>query len=148
MDWDAYAQTYRQLDEAAPAVFARGNAGGAIAAMSRAADLSATPAARARRLAKAAWFGVSLANDSAVAERLLTAAHEADRAITEAEWQHVVYDEYLPKLVGENAIKDYKGYKSSVNPAVINEWTTVAFRFGHDQSSNVFRTLAENGGST
>jgi peroxidase len=73
---------------------------------------------------------------------------EAARAITEAEWQHVVYDEYLPKLVGENAIKDYKGYKSSVNPAVINEWTTVAFRFGHDQSSNVFRTLAENGGST
>jgi hypothetical protein len=73
---------------------------------------------------------------------------EAARAITEAEWQQVVYDEYLPKLIGQNAIKDYKGYKANVNPAVINEWTTVAFRFGHDQSSNVFRTLAENGAST
>lgn len=73
---------------------------------------------------------------------------EAARAITEAEWQHVVYDEYLPKLLGQSAIKDYKGYKANVNPAVINEWTTVAFRFGHDQSSNIFRTLADNGAST
>jgi hypothetical protein len=26
---------------------------------------------------------------------------EAARAITEAEWQKVVYDEYLPKLIGK-----------------------------------------------
>jgi Ca2+-binding RTX toxin-like protein len=70
---------------------------------------------------------------------------QAARAITEAEWQHVVYSEYLTKLVGENAIDAYAGYKPNVNPAVINEWATIAFRFGHDQSSNSFNTLAENG---
>ena len=73
---------------------------------------------------------------------------EAARAITEAEWQHVVYAEYLPKLVGENALAAYAGYKANINPAVINEWATVAFRFGHDQSSDSFATLAENGAVT
>ena len=72
------------LDEAAPEVFARGNAAGAIAAMTRAADLSPTSAARARRLAKAAWFGVCMTSDGAVAERLLAAAHEADPAVDDA----------------------------------------------------------------
>ena len=72
------------LDEAAPEVFARGDAAGAIAAMARAADLSPTSAARARRLAKAAWFGVCMTSDGAVAERLLAAAHEADPAVDDA----------------------------------------------------------------
>jgi DNA-binding CsgD family transcriptional regulator len=71
----------RQLDEAAPEAFARGNAGIAIAAMTRAAELSPTSAARARRLAKAAWFGVCINGDAAVAERLLNAAHEADPTV-------------------------------------------------------------------
>ncbi len=73
---------------------------------------------------------------------------EAARAVTEAEWQHVVYSEYLTKLLGENALQAYDGYKSSVNPSVINEWATVAFRFGHDQSSNVFNILEENGSAS
>src|SRR4051794_37296833 len=71
----------RQLEEAAPEAFARGNAGSAIAAMTRAAELSPTPSTRARRLAKAAWFGVCINSDAAVAGRLLRAAHEADSAV-------------------------------------------------------------------
>ncbi len=74
----------RQLDEAAPEVFARGDAGGAIATMTRAAHLSPTSAARARRLAKASWFGVCMTGDGVVAERLLAAAHEADPAVDDA----------------------------------------------------------------
>jgi hypothetical protein len=74
----------RQLDEAAPQVFARGDARNAIAAMTRAADLSATPATRAQRLAKAAWFGVARTSDRAVAQRLLSAAHQADPAVGDA----------------------------------------------------------------
>ncbi len=71
---------------------------------------------------------------------------EAARALNEANWQRVVYDEYLPKLLGENALSEYQGYKSNVDPSVINEWTTVAFRFGHDQSSQNQRPLTEGGG--
>jgi Ca2+-binding RTX toxin-like protein len=70
---------------------------------------------------------------------------EAARAITEAEWQHVIYDEYLTTLLGKHALDAYHGYKKNVDPSIINEWTTVAFRFGHDQSSNDFNLLNENG---
>jgi Ca2+-binding RTX toxin-like protein len=70
---------------------------------------------------------------------------EAARAMNEAEWQHVVYDEYLTKLVGEWAVSEYTGYKSDVDPSIINEFTTVAFRFGHDQSRQILQTLAESG---
>ena len=71
---------------------------------------------------------------------------EAARALNEANWQKVIYDEYLPKLLGENALSEYQGYKSNVDPSIINEWTTVAFRFGHDQSSQNQRPLTESGG--
>lgn len=70
---------------------------------------------------------------------------EAARALNEANWQHVVYDEYLPKLLGEQALSEYDGYKADVDPSVINEWTTVAFRFGHDQSSQTQTPLTEDG---
>ncbi len=70
---------------------------------------------------------------------------EAARSLNEADWQHVIYDEYLPKLLGKHAISEYDGYKSSVDPSVINEWTTVAFRFGHDQSSQNQKPLTEDG---
>lgn len=70
---------------------------------------------------------------------------EAARAMNEAEWQRVVYDEYVTKLLGKDALSKYSGYNEEVDPSVINEWTTVAFRFGHDQSSNDLRGLEEDG---
>ena len=70
---------------------------------------------------------------------------EAARALNEADWQNVVYSEYVAKLVGPRALSAYSGYDSRVDPSIINEWTTVAFRFGHDQSSNDLGLIAENG---
>ena len=76
---------------------------------------------------------------------------EAARAINEAEWQHIVLDEYLPKLIGtqsDDLLAAYKATHPGAIPAqIINEWTTVAFRFGHDQSSNDY-TLLNADGST
>ena len=69
----------------------------------------------------------------------------AARSIVEAEWQHVVYDEYLPALLGPGAISPYTGYDPTVDPSIINEFTTAAFRFGHDQSRNFLQFLSENG---
>lgn len=67
------------------------------------------------------------------------------RAITEGIWQRIVYEEYLPKLLGANALRPYAGYRPDVNPSAINEWASVAFRFGHDQSNNLLHTLGEGG---
>lgn len=76
---------------------------------------------------------------------------EAARAISEAEWQHIVFEEYLPKLVGTQADDLLAAYKAThpgdIPAGIINEWTTVAFRFGHDQSSNDY-TLLNADGST
>ena len=67
------------------------------------------------------------------------------RAVTEAIWQRIVYEEYLPALLGPGALGAYAGYRADVDPSAINEWATVAFRFGHDQSNNLLSTLDETG---
>ena len=71
--------------------------------------------------------------------------YQAARALNEAEYQKVIYDEYLPKLLGEDALSEYSGYKADVDPSIINEWTTVAFRFGHDQTSEGQLLITETG---
>lgn len=70
---------------------------------------------------------------------------QAARAVVEAEWQYVVYHEYLPHLLGPDALSPYTGYDPNVDPSIINEFTTAAFRFGHDQSSNLLSVLGEDG---
>lgn len=67
---------------------------------------------------------------------------EEARRILIAIYQHIVYTEYLPTLVGRNFIKAfdlepkkineyYMGYNQNVNPSVANEFSSAAFRFGH-----------------
>jgi peroxidase len=70
---------------------------------------------------------------------------QAARALNEADWQNVVYNEYMTKLVGEDGLAAYTGYKDDVDATVINEWTSTAFRFGHDESRDVLDALAEDG---
>lgn len=74
--------------------------------------------------------------------------YQTARALNEAEFQHVVYDEYLAKLVGKQAISAYAGFDASVDPSIINEWTTTAFRFGHDQASASDAKVGEHGRGT
>jgi peroxidase len=60
--------------------------------------------------------------------------YEMARAITTAEYQNVIYNEYLPVLVGP-AVGSYRGYDPRVNAQVSQEFSTVAFRVGHTQVS-------------
>jgi hypothetical protein len=63
------------------------------------------------------------------------------RKITGAIWQHVIYNEYLPRVLGWNAINlyglnlltegFYEGYDSNCNAGIFNEFSTAAYRFGH-----------------
>ena len=48
--------------------------------------------------------------------------------------QHITYNEYLPRLLGQfmdERIGAYTGYNATVNPAVANEFAAAAFRMGH-----------------
>jgi peroxidase len=57
------------------------------------------------------------------------------RAITIAEYQNIVYSAYLPHLIGP-VLGPYRGFDSSVNAQVTQEFATSAFRVGHTQVSD------------
>jgi DNA-binding CsgD family transcriptional regulator len=66
-----------QLEAAAQAVSRRGDALGAVAALTRAAELSPDPAQRSRRLAEAAYLGADAGGELVTASRLLTDARRS-----------------------------------------------------------------------
>ena len=53
------------------------------------------------------------------------------RAIVGAEIELITYRDFLPILLGPNALSPYVGYDSSVDPSVSHEFSTFAFRVGH-----------------
>ena len=62
------------------------------------------------------------------------------RRIVGAQMQVITYKEFLPLVLGGDAIPEYNGYKPKVNPGIANEFSTASFRFGHSLlSPNVLR---------
>ena len=60
------------------------------------------------------------------------------RVIVRAEMQKIVYDEFLPTLLGKDAIPPYAGYKSDVDARLENVVSSCAFRIGHTMVSPTF----------
>jgi peroxidase len=69
------------------------------------------------------------------------------RAITTAEYQNIVYSEYLPVLIG-HALGTYQGYDSSQSAQVSQEFSTAAFRVGHTQISDTQEGVDNSGVTT
>jgi hypothetical protein len=53
------------------------------------------------------------------------------RKINIAEYQNIVFNGYVPSIIGTNGLPAYTGYKPGVDPAISTEFSTVGFRFGH-----------------
>ena len=70
---------------------------------------------------------------------------DAARMRVEAELQAITYNEWLPILVGEDAIADYQGYDDTVNPGISVEFSTAVFRFGHTLLSADIEGVNEDG---
>ena len=70
---------------------------------------------------------------------------QAARRLVIAKIQIITYDEYLPALIGENAISDYDGYDNSVHPGMYNEFSVAAYRYGHSLVNETFLRLDEEG---
>lgn len=66
------------------------------------------------------------------------------RSITTAEYQNIIYTEYLPLLIG-NVLGSYRGYNPRVNAQVTQEFTTAAFRMGHSEVSDTQEGIDNNG---
>jgi len=67
------------------------------------------------------------------------------KIMVEALIQKITYTEYLPLLLGENALPAYTGYNPAVDPSIVTEFSTAAFRFGHSTISSQVDRLNEDG---
>ncbi|XP_068236113.1 peroxidase-like [Palaemon carinicauda] len=80
--------------------------------------------------------------------------YQEARKINIAQYQHMIYSEFLPALIGNQKMTDYRlhpektgyylDYNSQVNPGVLNEFSTAAFRVGHTMVPSHFQLLDQN----
>ena len=72
--------------------------------------------------------------------------YDMARAITTAEYQNIVYHEYLPSILGPNArLTPYRGFDPNVSTQIFEEFSAAAFRFGHATISTTETKLANDG---
>lgn len=71
--------------------------------------------------------------------------YQRARSIVTAELQVITYNEFLPALLGGDALGEYIGYDPSVNPGIANEFSTAAYRFGHSLLSPEIQRLDADG---
>jgi len=67
------------------------------------------------------------------------------RAIVIGIIQRITCDEFLPLLIGKNALSTYQGYQSDVNAGISNVFSTAAYRHGHTIVSPTYRLENERG---
>ncbi|MGB3755961.1 MAG: peroxidase family protein [Rivularia sp. (in: cyanobacteria)] len=70
---------------------------------------------------------------------------ERARQINTAQLQSIIYNEYLPALLGKDALSDYTGYNPNINPGIDRTFSNAAFRLGHTQLSSEIVRLDNNG---
>ena len=66
------------------------------------------------------------------------------RAIVGAELQIITYRDFLPRLLGPNALPPYAGYNPQLDPGIENAFSTGAFRVGHTMLSPVLLRLDQH----
>jgi len=76
------------------------------------------------------------------------------RRILSAQFQHVTYNEFLPRVLGWNAIQLYDlkvltegyygGYDPTCDPTIFSEFSSAAFRFGHSLLKDQFKRMGAN----
>ncbi|HXV38592.1 MAG TPA: peroxidase family protein [Nitrosopumilaceae archaeon] len=71
--------------------------------------------------------------------------YQMTRKIVGAEMQVITYKEFLPVLLGSNAIPPYKGYNPEIDPGISNEFSTASFRFGHSMLSPTLLRIKDSG---
>lgn len=71
--------------------------------------------------------------------------YQAARQRVVAELQVISYQEFLPTLLGDEAIPEYTGYRADVDPGIGNIFSTASYRFGHSMLSPQLLQLDEYG---
>ena len=71
--------------------------------------------------------------------------YQQARRLVIGEAQNITYNEYLPALLGQNALMRYTGYKPNVNAGISNEFSTAAFRLGHSMLTDDVEFITNDG---
>lgn len=71
--------------------------------------------------------------------------YQEARRIVGAQMQVITYNEFLPALLGPDALSRYRGYRRNVDSSIFNVFSTAAFRFGHSALSPVLLRLDSDG---
>lgn len=71
--------------------------------------------------------------------------YQQARAIVGAQMQVITYEEFLPILIGRDALPKYRGYNPNVDAGIANEFSTAAYRFGHSALSPQILRLDADG---
>lgn len=69
--------------------------------------------------------------------------YQEARRFVGALMQVITYKEFLPALLGPDALPRYRNYRWNVNPAIFNEFSTAIYRFGHSALSPTLLRLDE-----
>ncbi|XP_077547846.1 salivary peroxidase/catechol oxidase-like [Haemaphysalis longicornis] len=81
-------------------------------------------------------------------------AFQVTRRIVESRYQNVVFNEWLPEIIGPEVTKryglrprssGYTKYDPQVDPTMVNEFAAAALRFGHSDINGNFKLLGRNG---
>lgn len=70
---------------------------------------------------------------------------EKARQIVGAQMQVITYREYLPALLGDDALSPYHGYNEELDASISNLFSTAAYRYGHSALSSTLLRLDSNG---
>jgi len=71
--------------------------------------------------------------------------YERARAIIGAQMQAITYNEYLPTLLGRNALRPYRGYNDEIHAGIANLFSGAVFRYGHSALSPQLLRLNADG---
>jgi peroxidase len=71
--------------------------------------------------------------------------YQEARKLNIATEEMITYNEFLPAILGPNALPAYTGYKDNVNASIATEFSTVGYRFGHSLLSNSVGRVNNNG---
>jgi peroxidase len=71
--------------------------------------------------------------------------YQEARKLNIAEEQMITYTEWIPAVLGPNALPAYTGYDPNVNASIVTEFSTIGFRFGHSLLSNLINRQDKNG---
>jgi len=74
--------------------------------------------------------------------------YETAKAITTAEMVNITYNEWLPHLLGKDAIQPYHGYNPNADARITEEFAGAAFRFGHSIVSDEISAIDNLGNFT